>query len=140
MPEFYYSPHTGEVINTSTPADWMGKTHIAPPLVNPVNQGAFFREGAWVVETAQPAAAPVPQQVTNAQGTAVLIQVGLWPQVLAYVSAIQDPVQKALAEVALNKTTHWQRNSPFLNTAAAALGITQEQMDELFIAADQVML
>ena len=140
MTEYFYSPHTGEHIETATPADWMGRTSIAPPAYDRATQGAFFRDGVWVVETAQPPARPVPQQVTNAQGTAVLIQMGLWPQVLAYVSAIEDPVQKALAEVALNKTTHWQRTSPFLNQAADALGITQAQMDQLFIAASEVML
>lgn len=83
---------------------------------------------------------PVPQQVTRAQGKVVLIQMGLWPQVQAYVAAIEDPVQRAIAEVAVYETLHWQRDSPFLNQAADALGITQEQMDQLFIQASQVML
>jgi hypothetical protein len=82
----------------------------------------------------------IPQQVTRAQGKVVLIQMGLWPQVLAFVDAIEDPVQKAVAEVAINDTVHWQRNSPFLNQAAIALGISQEQMDQLFIQASQVLL
>ena len=82
----------------------------------------------------------VPQQVTRAQGKVVLIQMGLWSQVVAYVDAIQDPLQKAIAEVAVYETLHWQRNSPFLNQATTALGITQEQMDQLFIAASEVML
>ena len=64
MPEFYFSPHTGEHINTSTPADWMGKTSIVPPPVNSANQGAFFREGAWVVETAQAPEMP-PKQFSS---------------------------------------------------------------------------
>jgi hypothetical protein len=83
---------------------------------------------------------PVPQQVTRAQGKVVLIQMGLWPQVLAFVDAIQDPVQKAVAEVAINDTVHWQRNSPFLNQAATALNISQEQMDQLFIQASEILL
>ena len=82
----------------------------------------------------------VPQQVSRAQGKAVLIQMGLWQAVLDFVAAIQDPTQRALAEVALHDTQYWQRSSPFLNTAAAALGITQEQMDDLFITANQVAL
>jgi len=82
----------------------------------------------------------VPSQVTRAQGKVVLIQMGLWPQVLAFVDAIEDPVQKAVAEVAINDTVHWQRNSPFLNQAATALGITQAQMDQLFIQASEVLL
>ena len=87
-----------------------------------------------------PAPPQVPQQVTRAQGKVVLIQMGLWQQVEAYVAAIEDPMQKAIAQVAVYETLHWQRSSPFLNQAADALGITQAQMDELFIAADQVML
>ena len=87
-----------------------------------------------------PAPPQVPQQVTRAQGKVVLIQMGLWPQVVAYVDAIQDPLQKAIAEVAVYETLHWQRSSPFLNQAADALGITQEQMDALFIQAAEVML
>ena len=87
-----------------------------------------------------PAPPQVPQQVTRAQGKVVLIQMGLWSQVVAYVEAIEDPLQWAIAEVAVYETLHWQRNSPFLNQAATALGITQAQMDELFIAASEVML
>ena len=140
MPEFYYSPHTGEHIETTTPADWMGRTLIALPSYDPATQGAFFRGGVWEVETAAPPRRPVPTQVTRAQGKVVLIQMGLWQQVLDYVSGIPDPVQKAVAEVALNDTQYWQRNSPFLTQAAAALGMTDEQLDDLFVQADGVML
>ena len=140
MPEFYFSPHTGEHIETTTPADWMGYTDQQPPAYNRQTQSAFFRDGAWVIEDAQPPAIPVPQQVTRAQGKVVLIQMGLWEQVQAYVAAIEAPMQKAIAEVAVYETLHWQRDSAFLNQAAAALGITQEQMDQLFIQASQVML
>ena len=140
MTEYFYSPHTGEHINVATPADWMGRTATPPPVYDRATQSAFFREGAWVVETAQPPAAPVPAQVSRAQGKAVLIQMGLWQQVLDFVAAIPDSTQRALAEVALHDTQNWQRSSPFLNQAADALGITQAQIDELFIAADQVML
>jgi hypothetical protein len=83
---------------------------------------------------------PVPSQITRAQGKVVLIQMGLWQSVLDYVNAIEDPVEKAVAEVAINDTVHWQRNSPFLNQAATALGISQEQMDQLLIQASQVLL
>jgi hypothetical protein len=42
-----------------------------------------------------------PPQVTRSQGKVVLIQMGLWEQVQAYVAAIEDPMQKAIAEVAV---------------------------------------
>lgn len=91
-------------------------------------------------EPADPVAPQVPQQVTRAQGKVVLIQMGLWSQVLGFVAAITDPVQKALAEVALHDTQFWQRTSPFLQQASQALGMTEAQLDDLFIQADQVVL
>jgi hypothetical protein len=100
----------------------------------------YYADGFVEIPPPEPPAPVIPQQVTRAQGKVVLIQMGLWPQVLAFVDAIEDPMQKAIAEVAVYETLHWQRNSPFLNQAATALEITQEQMDQLFIQASQVML
>lgn len=83
---------------------------------------------------------PVPQQITRAQGKAALIMQGLWGAVLGYVASMQDPTQRALAEVALNDTLTWERSSPFLNAAAAGLGVTDEQLDALFIQAAGIAL
>lgn len=83
---------------------------------------------------------PVPQSVSRAQGKAALIQAGLWSAVVAYVDAMTDPTEKALAEVALNDTTEWLRTSPFLNAAATALGLTETQLDDLFRMAATIQL
>ena len=50
---YAYSPDTGELINTTTPAVWMLTTTIAPPAFNPAIAGCFFRNGAWVIVPAQ---------------------------------------------------------------------------------------
>lgn len=90
--------------------------------------------------TPPPAQAPtVPQSVSRAQGKAALIAAGLWPSVLAYVAAIADPTDKALAEVALNDTQEWRRDSLFLNSAATALGLTSAQLDQLFVDASGIV-
>ena len=87
-----------------------------------------------------PTPAPtVPQFVSRAQGKAALIAAGLWPAVLAYVNAIADPTDKALAEVALNDTQDWRRDSLFLNSAASALGLTGAQLDQLFVDASGIV-
>lgn len=83
---------------------------------------------------------PIPQTITRAQGKAALIQAGLWPQVLAFMAGIEDPNDKLLAEVALNDTVNWERSSPFLARVAAELGLSQQQLDELFIAAAAIVL
>ena len=88
----------------------------------------------------EPQPIPAPQQITRAQGKAALIMQGLWGAVLDYVASIQDPTQRALAEVALHDTLTWERSSPLLNSAAAHLGMTDEQLDALFIQAAGIAL
>ena len=83
---------------------------------------------------------PVPQEVARAQGKAALIGAGMWPGVLAFVAAIADDTERALAEVALHDTQNWQRSSPFLNAAKDGLGLTDEQLDELFVVASGIEL
>lgn len=83
---------------------------------------------------------PVPESVTRDQGKAALITTGLWAGVLEFVASIPDPMERALAEVALHDTQQWRRSSPFLNSAATALGLTGEQLDGLFLAASKIEL
>ena len=82
----------------------------------------------------------IPQSVSRAQGKLALIQAGLWPAAIAFVDGITDPAQKAYAEVALNDTQEWRRDSPFLASAAAALDLSEEQLDTLFITAEGIQL
>ena len=137
MPEFYYSPHTGEIINTSTPADWMGKTSIVPPPFNAANQGAFFREGAWVVETAVPVVI-IPTSVTPRQARLALLQIGKLDAVSAALTAIPDPARRTAAQVEWEYATVIERNSPLVTSLAAGLGLTAADIDALFEAASRI--
>lgn len=111
--------------------------HITAPADFDVN-----RMGEYVVSDgiAVLPAPGVPQSVARAQGKAALIGAGLWAGVLAFVAAIEDDTERALAEVALHDTQTWQRNSPFLNGAKDGLGLTDEQLDALFVAAAGIEL
>ncbi len=81
----------------------------------------------------------VPESVARAQGKYILIQEGYWQAVCAHIAAL--PAQeKLIAEVALNDTQLWRRDSPFLNSIAALLELTEAQMDQLFIAASGIEL
>lgn len=95
-------------------------------------------EATYVPPAPQPI--PVPQQVTRAQGKAALIMQGHWQGVLDYVAAIADPTQRALANIALHDTLTWERSSPFLNAATNGLGMTDEQLDALFIQASEITI
>lgn len=82
----------------------------------------------------------VPAQVTRAQGKAALVQAGHWPAVLDYVAKISDPTDRLLAEIALNDTVYWQRESPFLKECAKAIGLSEDQLDGLFTLAASIVL
>ena len=97
--------------------------------------------GAELLPEPAPVQTPsVPQSVSRAQGKLALIQAGLWPAAIAFVNGITDPAQKTYAEVALNDTQEWRRDSSFLKSATAALGLSEEQLDTLFITAEGIRL
>lgn len=82
----------------------------------------------------------VPAQVTRAQGKAALVQAGHWPAVLDYVAKISDPTDRLLAEIALNDTVYWRRESPFLKECAKAIGLSEDELDDLFTLAASIEL
>ena len=101
---------------------------------------AHFPGAELLPEPAPVQTSGVPQSVSRAQGKLALIGAGLWPAALAFVEGITDPVQRAYAEVALNDTQEWRRDSPFLASAAAALELSEAQLDALFITAKEFQL
>lgn len=133
MPDYYFSPHTGEHINTDTPADWMGKTSIVPPAFNSANQGAFFREGVWVVETAVPVVI-IPTSVTPRQARLALLQIGKLDAVSAALTAIPDPARRTAAQIEWEYATVIERNSPLVTVLSAQLGLDAATLDNLFLA------
>lgn len=133
MTEFFYSPHTGEIINPTVPADWMGTTNIKPPVFDSQTQGAFFRNGAWVVITAQPKVI-VPQAVTMRQARLALLQAGLLATVNTAIAAMPGAAGEA-ARIEWEYAQEVRRDAPLIAGMQAALALTATQIDELFIAA-----
>lgn len=88
----------------------------------------------WVVIPAM-----VPQSVSRARGKAALLAAGMLDAVEGFINTLEGG-EKTLALLAFNETNEWRRDSPFLNQAATALGVTQEQMDELFLEASKIAL
>ena len=80
----------------------------------------------------------VPQVVTFRQAKQELIVRGKWGAVLAAVDAIQDPIQRELMKAEVMDSQVYERNRPQLIAMAKnVLGMTDAQIDELFIAAAQ---
>jgi len=78
---------------------------------------------------------PIPSSVTRFQALAILAAGGYLDTVRTYIATLdQNNVQR----LAWENATDWERSSPTLNALATMLGLTDAQVDELFIAAAQV--
>lgn len=78
---------------------------------------------------------PIPQTVTRFQALAVLAAGGYLDTVRTYINTLdQNNVQR----LAWENATDWERTSPTLNALATMLGLTDAQVDDLFVAASQV--
>jgi hypothetical protein len=82
-----------------------------------------------------PPPAPIPQSVTRFQAKAALHQAGLLPTIEAYMAAQTTPVLVRLAWV---DAQEFQRASGLLVDAAKALGLTNAELDQLFVAASEI--
>lgn len=145
----YHQTDSQGIYTTTVQIDPMaplpGAGTLTPPPETTGTQVAQWRGDAWLIlperpPLPEPPPPPVPQTVSRAQGKAALIHAGLWSQIVAFFASIPDDTQRALAEVALNDTQEWRRDSPFLAQAAQALGLGEAELDALFVAAAQVQL
>jgi hypothetical protein len=95
---------------------------------------------AWLAEgnTPEPYIAPpppIPSTVTRFQALAVLAAGGYLGTIRAYIATL-DPDN--ITRLAWENAADWERTSPTVNALAAMLGLSDAQVDELFIAASQV--
>lgn len=127
---YFYSPYTGELIAGATPAPWMGATDLVPPEFDAANQGAFFVDGAWAVVTALPPPVLVPASVSMRQARLALAAAGMLDMVSAAVAAAGQTVQIEW-EYATSVDRHW----PTLGALQQALGLSDAQLDALFVTA-----
>ena len=93
----------------------------------------------WDGETLTPPPPPppvIPSVVTMAQARKALILGGVSiTAVNAAIAAIVDPVERQLAETDWEYSTTVRRDSALVASLAPALGLTDEQIDELFVLA-----
>ena len=76
----------------------------------------------------------IPQQVTRFQAKAALMQIGLLDKIDASAAASDDPLFK----LAWSEATMFDRNSPMVQSIAAAFGMSGDDVDQLFVAASQI--
>ena len=81
----------------------------------------------------------VPQTVGRAQARIALMQAGLLDQIEAALQALPEP-PRLLAMEAWNSATSFNRNGTLINMLKSNVGLTDEQLDALFIAAAAIKL
>lgn len=92
----------------------------------------IWKNNAWVPVT------PIPEAVAMWQARSVLIDAGLLDDVDAYIAAIPDPVLQKKAKAKWEYSNTVQRHDALLAGLASSLGLTEEQIDEMFIAASKL--
>lgn len=117
--------YLGQYIGTEPPA---GAVEV-PTAPEDARQVWDFSAQAW-----GPVPATVPERVTRAQAKIQLYRAGLLEQV-------ETEVQAAGGETLLwyIEAATWERQNPHVLTLASRLGLTDEQVDQLFIDAEQIV-
>lgn len=98
---------------------------------NAQREGHEFTEGE--VSLYQPTI--VPKSVTKRQAREVLIRNGMITGVDAAISTIPDSLQRELMRNYWDSSQVFERDRPALLQLAGALGMTAEQLDEMFVYA-----
>ena len=77
----------------------------------------------------------VPESVTPYQARIALLEAGLLDQLT---DLMNDPSTPTAAKIAWEYATVWMRNSVFITSLGPSLGLSEADIDNLFIAAAQV--
>lgn len=111
--------------------------------VVPKSNGRWVDVEQWIAENGPlpdyeypPEAPDVPVQVTMRQARAALIITGNIDLIQPAIDAIADPVERALAQNEWDRSQTVERNRGLVQQLGAQL-FTKEQLDDLFILADQ---
>lgn len=77
----------------------------------------------------------VPEEISRRQALQALAIKGLLNQVQPLIDAIQDPLQRQLAQIEFDTSQVFKRNRPLVVQLLPGLGLTPQQGDDLFIFA-----
>lgn len=94
----------------------------------------YWNNGEWIEYQI-----PVPDNVSARQVRIWLIQHGIsLAMVDSAIDSIQDPTLKEITKVEWEYAPYIERNHPMLVPLAQALGLTQEQLDQAFVEAQNI--
>ncbi|MFI8616478.1 hypothetical protein ACIGHN_13335 [Acidovorax sp. NPDC077693] len=97
---------------------------------------ANYPPGAWrLAENQDLPQSLVPQKVSRRQARRALALAGLLDQVQPAIDAIPDPLERQLAQIDWDDSQEFERHWPLLVSIGLALGLTEQDKDDLFIRA-----
>jgi len=132
QPDRFSSPDV-DILKLAFPGAEMVSVDVLPP-------GFAVDRYEWIdgaLSEKPPIAPPpvVPESVSRFQARMALRNAGLFD---AADAAMNDPSTPVIAMEAWQTAQIFRRSSPTVAAMAAALGLTDQQLDELFVAAGQI--
>lgn len=113
-------------------------TKIEPPMLGDGEYAQYIGR-RWEVVTEKIYPKVVPQVITRRQAKQQLLLAGLLDDVAAGIEAIQDATERRMAQIYWEDSQEFERNHPMLvGLGMSILGLTDEQLDDLFIAASKL--
>lgn len=97
--------------------------------IMPVQIDGVWQERWALIDAPAP---PVPEAVQMAQARLALLDAGLLSQVDNAIDAIPDPTQREASRIEWEYRTEVYRNSQLVLSLGAALGLNDNQIDDLF--------
>lgn len=115
-------------------AEQLGEGWVdAPENVSP---GFAFDGTSFIAPPPPPPS--VPARVSMRQGRLALLGVGLLDTVEAAIASIADTTERRAAQIDWEYATEIRRTSPLIASLGPALGLSEAQIDQLFIAAEAI--
>ena len=105
--------------------------------VDDVVQVGWIKQGGDFVPPPVVIPPPIAPRVAALQWLLAIDQAGLSTQYDAWVA---DPARTFAQKAFIAKAVTWRRNDPTLQAAGLALGLTSQQLDELFAAAALIVV
>jgi hypothetical protein len=134
-------------LGPSWPSEYIAAGLIGAPLIVYTDGTILYGDGVTAAQkttvealiaahdSTKPAPIPVPATVTRYQARAALLEAGLLGQVDSFFAALPD---SDMGKLAWNEAPTVRRDSEALAAGAHALGLTDAQIDALFLRADEI--
>lgn len=103
-------------------------------ILGPAPSCRLIHDGVKILPYVTPPQ-PVPVVVTMCQARLALLDIGLLDDVDGAIACMADPITKRKAQIEREFSNEVQRNNGIVSVPAPALGLTEPQLDQLFICA-----